>query len=384
MGKKTRLREQNRRAAELSVKQKLQRYTKAERQRPPAIEHFADFSGEQRRNVECFSANALRRPQDWQPAVKTRCAEKRYIDLVRFTFARYPVPPHLEAVWRDAAYYDVYDGIETVPPRLGLRVVNLRDWYITVAQGGSLYRAGTRDILSKAETHHFLAVPRAIASVRRALWYAIARAQGEANVAVAIAQSKIEQFSVGSTYWKEVARFLARNPLPRAQVDDLIDYLAAAKREDANFSLKGRTLTVLRKRMEAWHRALRKQRVVAGGAWDGSALPDVVYEAGNEEHRAFWRFRQIKTGNELFREGEAMHHCVVTYKSACLAGVASIWSLTSEYPVGKRNRGVTIEVRGDGRIVQVRGFANRRPYANEVAMVERWATDHGLVLSAYY
>ena len=41
-------------------------------------------------------------------------------------------------------------------------------------------------------------------------------------------------------------------------------------------------------------------------------------------------------------------------------------------------RGVTMEVRRDGRIVQCRGFANRGPYANEAAMAQRWARAHGL------
>ena len=56
----------------------------------------------------------------------------------------------------------------------------------------------------------------------------------------------------------------------------------------------------------------------------------------------------------------------------------SIWSLTTEFPLGHFNRGVTIEVRKDGAIVQCRGFANRLPYGNEVAVVKRWANEHGL------
>jgi hypothetical protein len=73
-----------------------------------------------------------------------------------------------------------------------------------------------------------------------------------------------------------------------------------------------------------------------------------------------------------------MHHCVATYKFACERGYISIWSLTSEYPIGRHNRGVTMEVTKDGGIVQCRGFANRLPYANEAAMAKRWAFEHGL------
>jgi hypothetical protein len=52
--------------------------------------------------------------------------------------------------------------------------------------------------------------------------------------------------------------------------------------------------------------------------------------------------------------------------------------MTSEFPIGRLNRGVTMEVKSDGRIVQCRGFANRSPFANEATMAKRWAREHGL------
>jgi hypothetical protein len=63
----------------------------------------------------------------------------------------------------------------------------------------------------------------------------------------------------------------------------------------------------------------------------------------------------------LFREGQRMHHCAASYKHLCMNGQVSIWSLTSEFPLGHINRGVTVEVRNDSAVVQCRGFANRLP-----------------------
>ena len=40
--------------------------------------------------------------------------------------------------------------------------------------------------------------------------------------------------------------------------------------------------------------------------------------------------------------------------------------------------GVVLLRGDDGAIVQCRGFANRLPYANEVAAVKRWADEYGL------
>jgi hypothetical protein len=106
--------------------------------------------------------------------------------------------------------------------------------------------------------------------------------------------------------------------------------------------------------------------------YDGNRLIETKME------KATWRFRQIKTGDDLLRESRHMHHCVASYKARCLNGDVSIWSLTCEYPIGQANKGITIEVRRDGAIVQCRGFGNRAAYGNEMAMVRRWADEFGL------
>ena len=162
------------------------------------------------------------------------------------------------------------------------------------------------------------------------------------------------------------------------EIHDLVDFPRAARAEDDSFSLKARSLGALRRRMEEWHRVLRKQREICGSAWPGRPIPDTAYEVGSEQKRAIWRFRQIKTGSDLFREGQRMRHCVASYRQLCLAGSLSIWSLTCEFPLGVVNKAVTLEVRADGTIAQCRGFANRLPHSNEVAMVKQWADDYAL------
>jgi hypothetical protein len=48
------------------------------------------------------------------------------------------------------------------------------------------------------------------------------------------------------------------------------------------------------------------------------------YRAGRGDKAAIWRFRQIKTGNDLFREGQRMHHCVAGYKRLSMSADVSI------------------------------------------------------------
>jgi PcfJ-like protein len=381
MGKRNRYREAKRQNAQSALSAVLRTHS---RRHDRAVASYGDFNPAYHKRIEPYCGQALRAPEAWRCGIKSRGEDTRFIDLVRHTFARYRVPAHLENVWIEEFDDDFVDQV-AVPARANGAPgrPDLRAWSIVVAQGGSLYRDAAHSFLSKREVHHFLAVPDDVTSARQAFWYAFARAQTEERrVAVAVSRSALQRFSVGSSFWREVARWFARNPTSIQDMNDLIDFLLAAKQEDDAFSLQGSSLAALRRRMEEWHRALRKQQQVCGGAWAGRLIPDIQYETGSDHNRAIWRFRQIKTGNDLFREGQRMHHCVASYKGLCAAGLISIWSLACEYPIGRVNKGVTMEVRQDGAIVQCRGFANRLPYGNEVVIVKRWAREFGLTWQA--
>jgi hypothetical protein len=91
-----------------------------------------------------------------------------------------------------------------------------------------------------------------------------------------------------------------------------------------------------------------------------------------------WTITEILTSRALFLEGQAMRHCVATYKEDCIRRQVSIWSMQVETQRG-RQRALTIEVDIPKRTVcQVRGKCNRLPSANERAIVERWAEAEGL------
>jgi len=380
MGKKQKLREARRRDIERAVCAVLEAHSKRDVGRR-AVERYDDLKAAYRNKIKTLRGYALRAPEDWRCRIKSRSEDRRFIDLLRFSFARYRVPAHLENAWIVEFTDDLIDRIGELPdtPVAGWSRPDLRRWYLVAAQGGSLHKQHTSAYLTKLETHHFLTAPDDVRSSQQALWYAVARAQTErVEIARRIGQSQLIRHSIASAWWREVARFFARNPVPLHEMNDLVDYLRVAKTENAGMSLKGRSLHALQRRREEWHRALHKHNAIGGGSWAGRPIPDVDYEAGSEKKKAIWRFRQIKTGNELFREGQRMHHCVASYKHLCLNDQISIWSLTTEFPLGHINRGVTIEVRKDGAIVQCRGFANRLPYGNEVAVVKRWASEYGL------
>ena len=160
------------------------------------------------------------RPTDWRCRIKSKSEEKRFLDLVRFCFARYRVPAHLEQIWTaDVVDDDFVDKI-TAPDRLDAPragAPDLRRWYLIAAQGGSLYKQEAHPWLSKQECHHFLTAPDESARCgRRCGTRSRARRSDGSEAALKVARSKIAGYSIASSWWKEVARFFARNPTDHA------------------------------------------------------------------------------------------------------------------------------------------------------------------------
>ncbi len=274
MGKKLKSREARRRDVDRAICAVLEAHSKRD-VGPRAIERYDHFKAEYHDKIKALRGYALRAPEDWRCRIKSRSEERRFIDLVRFSFARYRVAAHLESAWIDRFADDLVDRVGELPevqPMRGSRP-DLRRWYLVAAQGGSLYKQYTSAYLTKLEAHHFLAAPDDVTSSQQALWYAVARAQNErCEIARRIGQSQLVRHSIASTWWKEVARFFARNPVPLHEMNDLIDYLRVAKTENAGMSLKGRSLHALQRRREEWHRALRKHNAIGGGSWAGRPI----------------------------------------------------------------------------------------------------------------
>jgi hypothetical protein len=365
MGKRTKSREAQRIAVEQAITARLRAHSTT--RSAASVETLSDLPARYRAKIETYRTYALRAPEQWRCVLRRRSAEMRFLELVRFTFAKYPVARHLEKVWIEATP----NGHPELP--------DFHRWYIVVAQGGSLYRHAAHAYMSKLETHHFLTAPAVVDTPTRAFWYAFARAQvGDNKLVLKIARTKIVGVSPLSSFWQDVARYFARNPTSIPEMNDLLDYFQAAHEADVAFTLAGRTLPALRRRMEEWHRQLRQQQTLFSATWPGVALPNVEYQTYGEHGCAIWRFKQIRSEYELFKEGESMHHCVLNYTNGCLRKDISIWSLTREYPLTPPHRRLTIEVHRDRAITQCRGFANRLPYVDELRMVKRWAADYGL------
>lgn len=336
-----------------------------------------------------FVACMIRDCRDWRPKMKTRDQAKLRLAAARHCFARYAVPSSLEEVWQRQVTADADE-------------VRLRKrWYIDAAQGRSLYKEGANKWLTRKEVHWFLNPPGDL-TFDEAFWQAIARSYtDDVGIALRVARSKIRLYPRSQiAYWREAARFFAVNPVSLEEIDDLCDFLAAKRRQNGDWTVKGRTLASLRRLMHEWHRdaemiarieAARRRaaaadgaggssRVARGGRWKGSPLANWQWKPSVKkggQPRKEYVVAQLVTADSLVAESRAMRHCVWSYASKCIAGNASVWSLR-QYADGAMTRLLTIEVDRNNRAVQVRGFANRLARPDEVKVLERWAKARGV------
>jgi hypothetical protein len=144
MGKKIRSYEAQRRAAEIAVAARLQAHSRT-RAGPESVGKYSEFAKHYRDRVETHRGFALRAPELWRCRLRSRLEERRLLELVRFTFARYPVARHLEESWIET---EAYSG-------KGIGNDDFRRWYIIVTQGGSLYKQGASWPLLEARDSSF-------------------------------------------------------------------------------------------------------------------------------------------------------------------------------------------------------------------------------------
>lgn len=332
-------------------------------------------------------------PELWEP--DNTAPRAQFASLACFLFAHYDVPAFLDAAWFTGF---TPDGEQQ------------RDWFVHVGTGQNIRRARLPLHLTEKAAHYFMQAP-ADGSIVGALRYGqIVALGGSVSLANAIAESKMGQILPDEPFWESVLHFFVNNPsLPPSQVSPLVDFIYEQRvgpnakpdvngvwdtfdAPDPTFSMKGRTLIALQKRMEEWHLILAKdakrpRTAWAPSGWDGLEVQERDISGGN----TIWTVRELLDSRALQEEGREMRHCVFTYAHGCVSGKTSIWSLRARTPGEARNhRLLTIEVNNTRRtIVQVRGKANqtlsqlgkrgRVRFAGDI--LRRWARQQKLTIA---
>jgi hypothetical protein len=331
-----------------------------------AIEPYA-------RAVRRMTELPLVRPiESWIPHGKGRDALFR--SLARHLLAQYPVPALL---WE--GFFDV-DA-----PVLAPLVAH-------VAKGGSLFdyvnATGFPVPLTRRMCHALLAMPSGdslLAAIRRV---EVRFAGGDDRLYqtwLATAQGHSLGTRDEETFWLAVLGWMAKaEGLDRNRVGPLADYLGHRRRQDAAFSLAGRSLAAVTRDMEEWHAALAAEKGVRDEVFHRSGYLPIEIDRSTDGERRVWRVEEVRSSGQLAEEGRRMNHCVYSYLRHIVSGQTSIWTMTYEDGRGPTGRWamVTIEVRRDlASVVQARGRFNRAATSEEKGILAMWAARNNLQVS---
>jgi len=154
---------------------------------------------------------------------------------------------------------------------------------------------------------------------------------------------------------------------------DVLDYLENQLILTNNqFTLKGRTSDSLFRSVEAWHGRVYIENHVELRKLEWKRIKseyDLTFEFKNKIYRCL----QLKSGEELYQEGNELKHCVVTYARLCKNYHCSIWSMQRKINNGSFIRIMTLEVNNNKKIVQARSLKNALPNNLELGLLNDWA-----------
>ncbi len=319
--------------------------------------------------------------------------DKQIVDLINHLFVRYPVPGFLYPVCLDNDTHK-----EARADRFSFMHGIYRQWFITLAQGGSFSKA-VKGVMTSKEASLFLkGDPNRF--VHENVWLAKMQA---ADVPAPLRLLLLDRiltrhyFDDPGGRLMDMIRFYARyhGELDKNTLHEVTDFLAWKLDNDPAFSMKGRTAGSMVKLASEWHVLIQKAKLGSNVEWDGFNIPYWSVEEWGQQPM-LWEVTELRNNRELMNEGRKQKHCVYGYVQQCVEGRCSIFSLR-QYSlgiVGVDDEGkpvkqkfneltrVTVEVSSNRSIIQMKGVLNRRPTPEEASALNQWAGVNGFTYRA--
>ncbi|AXG68767.1 PcfJ-like protein [Kordia sp. SMS9] len=318
--------------------------------------------------IAWFSTAGIRDIETWKR--KSHNADKQLKSIIKHCFVKYEVPAFMYEAWLD--YNRKYIS-----------------WFIDLGRGQSVKSLSKMPVrLTKKGAHQFLQAP-ANYTIEMALRRAQALAFGtDELLAGRIACTGLSRNDFQhETFWETVIQFFMKQTmLDFNKMEEIIDYLNDCIRNNAAYSIKGRTITSLTRQSDAWHveQAVHNASKVEMFTWkptlDSSLI--VTKKDGNDVKK--YRLFELCSSKELIVEGRKMNHCVASYARSCCVKVAAIFTLRcTSFSKGLEIL-ATIELDIKSQtIVQAKGRFNNPISAVAKKIMYDWATQHELKIGKW-
>jgi hypothetical protein len=234
--------------------------------------------------------------------------------------------------------------------------------------------------VTKKAAHHFRCLPFTLElSVTRALIYSSFCSAGVDEQFAMVASRSIRSLEHAS-YWIETLTLLHKKGLRSVNLREVMDYLnEKVIIQGEKINLKGKSVRNLLVEIDQWHEQIRFSRILKRVGAKKLAESEIETYFTDHDGESFM-IKQIKRTNELFYEGEYLHHCVYTYRRYCMDGSTFIFSLRKIDENAAETPLITIEVVSN-EIRQMKGKFNRLPSYLERELIQIWARDKQLRLA---
>jgi len=170
-------------------------------------------------------------------------------------------------------------------------------------------------------------------------------------------------------FWNSIYDKLSKWSFKETDItfNEIIDYITFKRETEPNFNLKGRNIYSISRAIRIWHRELYmvEHFEYKGITWKGSAIENTTLEIDSKTYY----FTQITTGGRLYKEGNNLEHCVLTYINQFVSGKSSIWNFHIENENSKNDLTIQIDAQG---INQIAGLRNRKATVNERYVIDQF------------
>jgi len=312
-------------------------------------------------NMVLFRAHWRKDIFKWKPSSNRDTAQLD--ELAFYLFCQYPVPDFLYK-----AFYEKKNMQYII-------------WFMHIGTGKKVKELINVPIaFTQKMGHYFLQSPWKFSIPEALRWAQVKGLGGDDKLAERIVYSWIGNKNYDDEdFWEAFMRLLINGGMfNHDKLTELIDYVRESKRENRNYSLKGRTLQSLIRQSDEWH---KNATLIKGNQiWNSCGLDS--YRAEKKEEVIV--LEELLGSKLLANEGRAMKHCVGSYVSYCVTGKSAIFSLR-KYSFGlMEERLATIEVNLSlKRVVQAKAKMNAKISDEAKKHLDIWAKKQGLFVNPY-
>ena len=297
----------------------------------------------------------------WKP-VSNRGVEQ-VNELAYYLFCQYPVPGFL--------YKSFFE-------KTNMLFIN---WFIHMGTGKRVKDLVNMPIpFTQKMGHFFLQAPDKLSIAEALRWAQVKGMNGSDKLAERITYSWIGTKEYNDEdFWEAFIRIITNGGMfDLDQLTQLIDYVRQMKRENRDYSLKGRTLQSLLRQSNEWH---QESMVIRGTRfWTSSGM----YGYKAEKKIEVVKMEELTGSKLLVEEGRTMKHCVATYAHQCVVGKTAIFSLRKYSFDLLIETMATIEVNLSlRRVVQAKAKLNKKISDEARRHLDEWANKNQLSINPF-